>query len=473
MLRIRLRSTAFLLAAAALFGSTPPAISAAYFTVVPLPAKSTGPATVVQIRLSASSLPVGHAGLDYSHRFLENLQVTGDGAFDPQGVAFTASGGIPPGMSLGADGHLRGRPDSAGTSSIEVRARYKGKEAQQAYTLDVLGVELALRGAALPPAVVGKPYTADLAGYLDLTGAPYAPLVWTLTGAGTLPQGLTLSAAGRITGTPEAAASKAVTAEVTHANAQASAAYTITVADPVIVVDGAGRRWSNDTYAESCDAYRHPTAPYQYAGSTGSGVYTVQPGAGGARTEVYCDMESDGGGWTLVMNSGRNTTGVNRFRDGVNLPAVLTPVSSSQFGSVGVGRWYNAFPFKQAKITVVAGDAAAVTATYYKGLTLNNVRTWSQMDVTEPDASVTCTDVAMTANCTSQPFSVMADGTFLMWGVDLNKYGYLAGTSFPVHGSLEGPVGGFCSVTGNMNDNAWPDSYADGHWGNGILMWFR
>lgn len=41
-------------------------------------------------------------------------------------------------------------------------------------------------------------------------------------------------------------------------------------------------------------------ALYQ-AGHTCSGVYTLHP-AGGANTDVVCDMETMGGGWTVSYN---------------------------------------------------------------------------------------------------------------------------------------------------------------------------
>ncbi|MBK8480627.1 MAG: hypothetical protein IPL40_05570 [Proteobacteria bacterium] len=69
-----------------------------------------------------------------------------------------------------------------------------------------------------------------------------------------------------------------------------------------IVADGAGRRWSDGTLAASCSGYRRPAAPYRYEGAIGDGLYTVQP-AGQSALPVHCDMQTAGGGWTLVQRT--------------------------------------------------------------------------------------------------------------------------------------------------------------------------
>lgn len=66
-----------------------------------------------------------------------------------------------------------------------------------------------------------------------------------------------------------------------------------------LVVNGATRNWSDGTRASSCRGYRFPTPPRSYTGATGDGIYRIEL-SGGATYDVWCDMSTDGGGWTLV-----------------------------------------------------------------------------------------------------------------------------------------------------------------------------
>ncbi len=75
--------------------------------------------------------------------------------------------------------------------------------------------------------------------------------------------------------------------------------------DVNIVMDGGYRSWSDGTYACSCNAYRNPADAngyhYLYEGNTGNGLYKIMPQGALLPLDVYCDMETDGGGWTLVL----------------------------------------------------------------------------------------------------------------------------------------------------------------------------
>lgn len=67
------------------------------------------------------------------------------------------------------------------------------------------------------------------------------------------------------------------------------------------------KRWSDDSYAKSCQEYRNPTWNYTYAWAIGDGIYWIQSDMNPA-FKVYCDMTTEGWGWTIVTNSFANNS---------------------------------------------------------------------------------------------------------------------------------------------------------------------
>ena len=62
------------------------------------------------------------------------------------------------------------------------------------------------------------------------------------------------------------------------------------------------KAWADGAYATNCNEYRNPSGSKTYSGSTGDGIYRISPA--GTPFDIYCDMNTSGGGWALIGKIG-------------------------------------------------------------------------------------------------------------------------------------------------------------------------
>src|SRR5690606_27867151 len=133
----------------------------------------------------------------------------------------------------------------------------------------------------LPVGWVGHPYPEyDFNARLLITGDPELDLslvAWSIR-SGELPAGLSLSADGRISGTPSEPAKAFVQIRARYKTKEALAAFPIEIkGEQSIVTEAGARQWEDGTFAQSCAQYLLPTYPYRYIGDTGDGYYRIAP----------------------------------------------------------------------------------------------------------------------------------------------------------------------------------------------------
>ncbi|WP_456359977.1 putative Ig domain-containing protein [Xanthomonas translucens] len=177
------------------------------------------------LTIAPPTLPAGTAGTAYS----QTLSASGGTA--PYSYTISA-GALPAGLTLTTGGVLAGTPTVAGSFAFTVTATDStaGVAAQvgYAYTLSIAAPTLVIAPPTLAAGTVGTGYSQTLSASGGT--APYTYAV----SAGTLPAGLTLTAAGVLAGTPTAAGNAAFTVSVTDAHGFGAAqAYTVAIAAAV------------------------------------------------------------------------------------------------------------------------------------------------------------------------------------------------------------------------------------------------
>ena len=131
-----------------------------------------------------------------------NVQLAASGGQLPYTWFVSRNSSLPPGLNLSASGTLSGVPTTAGqyTFTIDVMdSENIPSVVKRTFTMEIVG-PLAVTTTSLPSATATEPYSAQLNAQ---GGVP--PYQWRLSSTSTLPQGLTLSPSGLISGTPTAA----------------------------------------------------------------------------------------------------------------------------------------------------------------------------------------------------------------------------------------------------------------------------
>lgn len=193
-------------------------------------------AAALKITTAAGALPDAIIGVPYSFTFQSN------GGITP--ISWMLAGGqLPAGLTLNSNGTLSGTPAATGSFTFTVQAG-DASSPSQTITINVAIKSASLliinsAGGALPDAIVGKPYGI----LLQATGGT-APFSWTVT-AGQLPAGLTLSAAGVLSGTPTVTnpTPTAFTVQVMDSGSPSqskSLAFTIRVPGPLVITPASG-----------------------------------------------------------------------------------------------------------------------------------------------------------------------------------------------------------------------------------------
>ncbi|MEI6826208.1 MAG: putative Ig domain-containing protein [Desulfuromonadales bacterium] len=179
-------------------GSTPAAISTRNFTLK----------VGSDISIGTTPLSTWTQSVDYFISPVHSLSSTG--GIDPVAwMLLAGSGALPPGLTLGSDGNIRGSATSSGSYGFTVIATDSASQSSQAPFSITINPVPVITTSSLSSGVIGSAYSQRL----DMTGGT-TPIIWSQLGG--LPPGLQFDAAtGTVSGTPTNSGSYDLTFSVT------------------------------------------------------------------------------------------------------------------------------------------------------------------------------------------------------------------------------------------------------------------
>ncbi|MEV6342516.1 S8 family peptidase [Actinoplanes sp. NPDC051851] len=159
------------------------------------------PAPPAKPVIATSSVPAGTVFRSYAKKLALKSARTGSWS--------VASGSLPPGLTLSSGGTLAGTPTTPGTYAVVVRfTDYVPQSITRALTITIASGTPVIATESLPDATTDSDYAAQL-GITDARDG-----TWALD-SGELPDGLSLSESGQISGVPSTAGTSTFTVRFT------------------------------------------------------------------------------------------------------------------------------------------------------------------------------------------------------------------------------------------------------------------
>jgi prepilin-type N-terminal cleavage/methylation domain-containing protein len=250
--------------------------------------------------------------------------------------------GLPTGLTIGpSTGTVSGTPTVANTYSVTVTATDSlGGTATQTYTVKINPAPTITTGS-IPSWTVNQPYTS----FTMSSAGGTQPVSWTATG---LPTGLTMDAAGVITGTPTDLGTFTPTVTVTDSlGATASRSYTVNInSAPSITTTTLPDGEQNVAYSATV-AGTSGTTPYSWTATGLPGGVTISTGG------VITGTPTATGTFTVILSLTDNA-GVSAPNQSVTLTVypqlLITGPAGASLPTWTVGR-----PYQATTITATGG----------------------------------------------------------------------------------------------------------------------
>jgi len=265
---------------------------------------------------TAAPLPVGTVGIAYSQTFAANGGIGAD-------TWSTTGGTLPTGLALNNVGVLSGTPTTAGPFTFTVQVSDSATHiASKSFSVTINTVTITTP-SPLTAGTVGTAYSNTFAAVGGAT-----PYTWSVL-TGPLPGGLSLSAAGLLSGTPAAAGTFNFTIQVSDKNhATGSKAFALTV-NPLLVLTSISVTPASATVKSGATQQFSAVALDQFNNALATQpAFTWSVSGGGTIDATGLFTANAGGAFTVTAANG-NVSGAASVR--VNAPPTITspPGSSS------------------------------------------------------------------------------------------------------------------------------------------------